>query len=150
MCHVSHVTCHVSCVTCHMSHVIFFFFYVKKIGQSGGASRWRVCYQRGLPRLVSKYLVGLTIVIFSDISQISWQSWAQSSTANIPNQTFFLVLVFLGRIHCDFTGFTFKMPVTCTEANKICFITKGKWLKHMFWFLFIPSCNISTCRTRLT
>ena len=24
----------------------------KKIGQSGGASRWRVCYQRGLPRLV--------------------------------------------------------------------------------------------------
>ena len=23
-----------------------------KIGQSGGASRWRVCYQRGLPRLV--------------------------------------------------------------------------------------------------
>ena len=22
------------------------------IGQSGGASRWRVCYQRGLPRLV--------------------------------------------------------------------------------------------------
>ena len=24
----------------------------QKIGQSGGASRWRVCYQRGLPRLV--------------------------------------------------------------------------------------------------
>ena len=24
----------------------------KKVGQSGGASRWRVCYQRGLPRLV--------------------------------------------------------------------------------------------------
>ena len=24
----------------------------KNIGQSGGASRWRVCYQRGLPRLV--------------------------------------------------------------------------------------------------
>ena len=22
------------------------------IGQRGGASRWRVCYQRGLPRLV--------------------------------------------------------------------------------------------------
>ena len=37
---MSHVTCHLS------------FFYVKKIGQSGGASRWRVCYQRGLPRLV--------------------------------------------------------------------------------------------------
>ena len=24
----------------------------EKIGQSGGSSRWRVCYQRGLPRLV--------------------------------------------------------------------------------------------------
>ena len=24
----------------------------KKIGQSGGAGRWRVCYQRGLPCLV--------------------------------------------------------------------------------------------------
>ena len=44
--YVSHVTCHVSPVTCHVSF--------KKIGQSGGASRWRVCYQRGLPRLVFK------------------------------------------------------------------------------------------------
>ena len=64
-CHVSHVTCHLSTVTCHMSHVkkkllhvliylyiYIYFFNVKKIGQSGGASRWRVCYQRGLPRLV--------------------------------------------------------------------------------------------------
>ena len=25
---------------------------MEKIGQSGGASQWRVCYQRGLPRLV--------------------------------------------------------------------------------------------------
>ena len=57
---MSRVTCHVSPVTCHMSHVNFFFYIKKtqkkipseKIGQSGGASRWRVCYQRGLPRLV--------------------------------------------------------------------------------------------------
>ena len=35
--------CHVAHVTCHVSHVIFFI---------GGASRWRVCYQQGLPRLV--------------------------------------------------------------------------------------------------
>ena len=58
---MSHVTCHVSPVTCHF---FITFFYDKKrkkkkvvyptkiIGQSGGASRWRVCYQRGLPRLV--------------------------------------------------------------------------------------------------
>ena len=33
------------CVTCHISHVTC-------LGQSVGASQWRVCYQRGLPRLV--------------------------------------------------------------------------------------------------
>ena len=31
------------------------FFPTKIIGQSDGASRWRVCYQRGLPRLVYIY-----------------------------------------------------------------------------------------------
>ena len=55
-CHVSPVTCHLSPVTCHLSHVkIYFFFFLllsKKNEQSGGAGRWRVCYQRGLPRLV--------------------------------------------------------------------------------------------------
>ena len=30
----------------------FFSLSFNKIGQSSGASRWRVCYQRGLPRLV--------------------------------------------------------------------------------------------------
>ena len=49
--------CHVSPVTCHMSNKVS--FYIKKktsenIGQRGGASRWRVCYQWGLPRLVFK------------------------------------------------------------------------------------------------
>ena len=63
-CHVSRVTCHVSPVTCHMSHVSchvsFFFCLRKKIGQSGGASRWRVCYQRGLPRLVLQHMTPVT------------------------------------------------------------------------------------------
>ena len=58
MCHVSRVTCHVSRVTCHVSSVtffflFFFFLYPKKNYLRGGASQWRVCYQRGLPRLVS-------------------------------------------------------------------------------------------------
>ena len=48
----SRVTCHVSRhasrVTCHVSHVICHNFF----GQSGEAYRWRVFYQRGLPRLV--------------------------------------------------------------------------------------------------
>ena len=35
---------------CHVArHVTFFSFF---FGQSGEAYRWRVCYQRGLPRLV--------------------------------------------------------------------------------------------------
>ena len=45
-CHMSGVTCQVSRVRCHMSYIYIFFL------QSDWASRWRVCYQRGLPRLV--------------------------------------------------------------------------------------------------
>ena len=64
MCHESHVMCHQSCVTCHMSCVTCHMstknlkklkknIYTSEIiGQSGGASWWMVCYQRGLPRLV--------------------------------------------------------------------------------------------------
>ena len=43
-------------VTCHESHVIF--FVVKKII---GARWWTVCYQRGLPRLVSRPIKSLNI-----------------------------------------------------------------------------------------
>ena len=46
-CHMSSVTFHMSHVTCHVLHVTF-----KEKIQSGEAYRWRVCYQRGLPRLV--------------------------------------------------------------------------------------------------
>ena len=46
-CHMSGVRCQVSRVTC-----LFFFFFFFFFGQKVGASRWRVCYQRGLPRLV--------------------------------------------------------------------------------------------------
>ena len=38
-------------VTCHMSQFKFFYL-IFFFGQSGEAQRWRVCYQRGLPRLV--------------------------------------------------------------------------------------------------
>ena len=41
------VTCHVSVVTFDMSHV--FFFFKKKISQSGETIWWRVCYPRGYP-----------------------------------------------------------------------------------------------------
>ena len=45
------VRCCVSCVTCHVSYVTCKFFFL----QIFGASRWRVCYQWGLPRIVSNY-----------------------------------------------------------------------------------------------
>ena len=50
-CHVPPVWCHVPPVGCHMSPVACHFFPL--IQQSDGASRWRVCYQQVLPRLVS-------------------------------------------------------------------------------------------------
>ena len=56
--YVSHVRCHVSCVTCHMQ----FFFLCFVFGQSCEAYWWRVCYQRGLPRLV--YLYSQILVLF--------------------------------------------------------------------------------------
>ena len=45
---MSRVTCHMSRVTCNF---FFFFFFFR---QSGEASQGRVCYKRGLPRLVFK------------------------------------------------------------------------------------------------
>ena len=47
-CQVSGVMCHMSGVTCQVSGVMCKIFFL----QSGWASRWRVCYQRGLPRIV--------------------------------------------------------------------------------------------------
>ena len=57
---VSGVICQVSGVRCRVSGVIFLFF----LGQSGGASRWRVCYQRGQPRLVCMRLFHIFCSIY--------------------------------------------------------------------------------------
>ena len=51
MCHMSHVTCHMSYVTCH----IFYFVLFRQSGEA-----YRVCYQRGLPRLVYR-MVGVSL-----------------------------------------------------------------------------------------
>ena len=65
-CHVSSVTCHMSRVTCHVSrvtcHIILIFFFL----QIGKASRWRVCLQRGLPRLVFKLVDMKSAPIYND------------------------------------------------------------------------------------
>ena len=49
--------CHMSHFTCCASHVPIFVFSFSFLGQNVGASQWRVCYQRGLPRLVLKGLL---------------------------------------------------------------------------------------------
>ena len=52
-CHVSSVRCQVSGYRCYVSGVISqVSVFLSFFGQSGGASPWRVCYQRGLPHLV--------------------------------------------------------------------------------------------------
>ena len=52
-CHMSIVTCHMSCVNCHISTIMCHLSHVMFFLQIGRASRWRVCYQRSLPCLVS-------------------------------------------------------------------------------------------------
>ena len=58
-CHIWHVACHVSCVTCHVSQVMCQNFYLIFLGRAKvvGVSRWRVCYQWGLHRLVNLTLL---------------------------------------------------------------------------------------------
>ena len=82
--HMSHVTCHMSCVMGHVSFLLHdFFFYISCCWQCGGASRWRVCYQGGLPPSFFlrqwkiphsglKILVGGVIYIYIYIYHIRW------------------------------------------------------------------------------
>ena len=82
-CQVLRVRCHVSGVTCHFFSSIFFWttwwgYSVEGLLstgptpsslQSDEASRWRVCYQRGLPRLVywQIYLFGNIFVYIESV-----------------------------------------------------------------------------------
>ena len=63
--HISCFTWFMSHVMCYMSHVkfhvSFVMLYVKKI-QSQGASPRRVCYLRGLPRLVYRHALARTVL----------------------------------------------------------------------------------------
>ena len=75
MCHVSHVTCHVSRVTCHVSHVIYLFIFYLFFGQSGEAYRWRVCYQRGLPRLVFTHTAYYNYLVLQTLTEYIIQAF---------------------------------------------------------------------------
>ena len=66
MCHMSYVIFHVSHVTCN-------FF----CGQDGGASQWRICYQRGLPCLFQEIIgsTGCHQQIVQSLSIIAFIIW---------------------------------------------------------------------------
>ena len=72
--HVSHVRCQVSGVRCHVSrvtcHNIFFL-------QRGWAIRWRVCYQRGLPRPVYLCLSLIFSLTLTSFTQRSFKEFLQ-------------------------------------------------------------------------
>ena len=44
------------CITCHLSCVMYNTFFLLLLWQSGWASQWRVCYQRGVSCIVSMLL----------------------------------------------------------------------------------------------
>ena len=54
-----------SCVTCHNFFLLLLFF-----GQSGEAYRSRVCYQRGIPRLVSYIYIYIILVYLANVDKI--------------------------------------------------------------------------------
>ena len=61
--HLACVTCHVPPITSHLSRVICHMnFFV-------GASRWKVCYQQGLPSLVSYAILNSQIYICFQFSK---------------------------------------------------------------------------------
>ena len=83
-CQVSRVRCHVSHVTCHINFNLLFIYF---FGQSGEASRWRVCYQRGLPRLFILSFTHLNEIIIY-IYALFVMSTFQNVYFVLPIQTF--------------------------------------------------------------
>ena len=76
-----------------------FFFTLKKIGQSGGASRWRVCYQRGLPRLV--YLgIGAMMQKLGNVECSPLYSIFLHEGSNLKVRGEIVSSYFLGNIYC--------------------------------------------------
>ena len=81
---MSHVMCHMSCVTRHMSHFKYQVSHVKFnfCLQSCGASWWRVCYQRGIPRLV---LIHIEFMDVFHLNRVSVQSRKVDVVALVTN-----------------------------------------------------------------
>ena len=92
--------------TCHVSHVLFFS------GHSCEACRWRVCYQRGLPRLVLKD---------KQYNSFQKQSLQSAVAASVPRHNFsHFQWSSATRDHCCPAGLQpFTFNVLLKKRNKI-------------------------------
>ena len=79
---MSRVTCHVSCVLCHMSPITNHFSQNTK---NGVANQWRVCYQRGLPRLFFFSFTSFIAQILQSCFQLLPHFWHQVHLADIDS-----------------------------------------------------------------
>ena len=114
-------------VTCHMSHDTFFFFW-----QSGEAYWWRVCYRRGLPRLV-----------FPVIGFLFTKQFQQ----NFSNDFFYLI------IFCDHV-ITILNHSLMTKKHLLCSILIVQilfymWIQRGLLFICCVYCSISICVSHL-
>ena len=118
-CQVSHVTCHVSRVTFHVSHVtchIFFSFFFRP---SGEVHRWRVCYQRGSPRLVcvsSQLVFNHILYVHHNLCLITL---CVSSQSVIYCNLYFITISVSSQLKCHH-NFCF---ITIFVSSQMCFIT---------------------------
>ena len=103
---LSHVTCHVSCVTFHKSCEV---------------NRWRVCYQRGLPRLV------WFIIIFE------WQPLTSSSAplwspCALFCQLYLIVLLLYVLVMVIIDNLLYFLLLECWDifSKSFAFILRGK------------------------
>ena len=128
-CGVSRVTCHMSHNTCHMSLVKYVFFF---LFLSGEAYRWRVCYQRGLPRLVLVLLVNFWVFIKDkfllrlDIFILAWHISARA-----------------WRLDHSWTSFWRSWTSCCHNVVSVCVWLKTSrelpWLRPSKFFTLNPS-----------
>ena len=113
---MSHVMCHVSCVTCHMSHVMchmsFFFFFIFSsffFGTKWWSYRRRVCYQRGLPRLVFDQTELFTMVLL--------YVWVKFEVKWINFTTNIWVSCFFGFLLLQIWSFPIDLHKRCAQSQ---------------------------------
>ena len=60
-------------VKCHMSDFLFNLFAINFFGPNGEACWWRVCYQRGLPRLVYYKMTFIKTCLVVELDEVEVQ-----------------------------------------------------------------------------